>query len=222
MKKEKIFIIICLILAVFNLRLLFVGEIDLGLILSSLVLIVTALAIGIQAFATAKIAEYQIIPSIEMFLIYHKDGGSSFAFYNLSPTPGIITFHSFFKQNQKSRELNYNSRGNRYRIPPQGILITASTFFTRSDLPTGIEVRKDLIIRIQAVIVPDLDGISPDIKRTYKKSYKFIEEQHLELNDKRWNEELIGFPDILCFTPENIGLRESVKFVIKNYLEKPL
>lgn len=175
-----------------------------------------------QARASEKMAEYQVMPSIETFLIYNKDNrGSRFAFYNLSPTPGIITFNLSLKQNSSAPELKYGDNIS-YRIPPQGVLVTASTFLAEKDLPNKIEIKKDFLVKVQAVIVPDLNNVGPDIKRTYEKTYRFMDGYHDMLNDKRWDEESIGFPDILCFAPENINLKQNVEFIVKNYMEKPI
>jgi hypothetical protein len=173
-----------------------------------------------QAKASEKMAEYQVMPSVEMFLIYNKNnGGSCFAFYNLSSTPGIITFDLSLKQDSSGRGSKYGGNIS-YRIPPQGFLITASTFLTEKDLPKKMEIKKDFVVKVRATIVPDLNNVGPDIKRTYEKTYKLMDSSHDTLSDKRWDEESIGFPDILCFAPENINLKQSVEFVVKKYMEK--
>ncbi len=220
-KIEKVFTATCFVLGVAGLILLFLGFVDFGVVLSSLVLIATALVIGKQAFATEKMVEYQSIPSIEMFLVCHKDGGHCFAFYNLSSIPGRVVFNLSFKQNDVTPELNYKNRDINYRIPPQGSLVTATAFFVNDDnFPKEIEIKKNFIVKIRAVILPDLDDVSTDTRRIYKKVYKFIDEHHDSLYNKRWNEETIGFPDILLFSPENAGLKKNVEIVVRGYMEK--
>ncbi|TSA45735.1 hypothetical protein D4R51_01345 [bacterium] len=173
-----------------------------------------------QAKTSEQIVALQIMPAIEIFLIYdYVNNGSSIAFYNLSLIPGVITFDLFIRQNENTKEIKYRS-GIRYRIPPQGVLITESAFLEVGDLPKNIELKKDLEVRITALIIPDLDDINPDVKRTYGKSYRFMDGHHNTLNNKRWDEKSIGFPDVLCFAPENTNLKGSIALLIKEYLEK--
>lgn len=236
-EQEKLLNILWVVLIGAPMVFVLVRYFDAGVIeaISIVVLALTGLAVVVQALATRKQAEatkkqteatekmveHQLIPSIEMFLIHHRDGGHCFAFYNLSSIPGRITFNLSFQQDNTTPELNYKNRDISYRIPPQGVLITTTTFFEKdNNLPEGIEIKKDLVVKIKALIVPDLDNVRADAKRTYRKAYKFTDDHHDSLNNKRWNEETIGFPDILLFCPENAGLKKSVKFVVGEYMEK--
>ncbi len=109
-------------------------EIDWTIILNAasvMVLLGTMIFIAGQTEATKKSVECQIMPSIEMFMIHDREGGNSFAFYNLSSVPGIINFSLSFQQNQEACELKYENENISYRIPPQGVLITANTFFVK-------------------------------------------------------------------------------------------
>src|SRR3972149_8874573 len=120
---DKVFTNICIALGTFALILLFSDCISVETFLSALVLLVTALVIGKQAFATEKMVEFQLIPSIEMFLIKDKSDGHCFAFYNLSSVPGKISFNLSFQKHETDSWVNYGNKSISYRIPPQGYLI---------------------------------------------------------------------------------------------------
>lgn len=150
----------------------FYGYIGLNDFLNIVILSVTAYIIAMQSLATKKLAEYQVVPAIDVNMVYSLDEHRTyFWFSNESTLPGIV-YLEFKKNNEKKKEV-YSS----LRIPPKRKMKTATTFdFSPTEGDT-------LILYVS--IKPALN--KSDIGFKFEKSYKF--------NKNIWNESSWSYPD---------------------------
>lgn len=151
----------------------FLFSIELRDFLSTTVLLITAWAIGMQSFATEKIARHQIIPVIDVNMVYDKNVEKTyFWFLNGSNLPGYVFLEC--KKNKEKRKPVYHP----LYISPKKIIKTANTF-DFSPIPGD-----NLMLYIS--ITPSLD--KPNIKFKFEKKYRFSDENN-------WNEASWSFPD---------------------------
>ena len=125
-----------------------------------------------QSFATEKMAMYQVIPAIDVNMVYDNNKRKTyFWFSNESNLPGFVYLR--YKKNEERKKKVYHS----LRVPPKRRMKTATSF---EFLPKD----KDEMI-IYVLIKPSIDKSSN--KFEFKKSYKF--------NNNRWDETSWGYPD---------------------------
>ena len=160
------FVVIALVLT-----LSFVGIITLAEATTLVVLSVTAIAIGMQAFATRRMAESQLMPAINVNMVY-EGGKTYFWFQNYSNTPAIVSFEIKKKEFKQS-----------LRISPQQKMCTSSAY----DFKPLKEEEIDLDVSVESAFK------NFNTKIEFKKSYKFHEFQS---GLYRWDESSWGFPDL--------------------------
>lgn len=122
--------------------------------------------------ATEKMAEYQLMPTVDVNMIYEKSVGKTyFWFLNASNLPGIVYLE--FQKNKEGRKMVYQP----LRIPPKRSMRTAMTF---EFSPT----EGDKMI-IYVSVKPALEKSNFEIK--FEKSYTFTQNQ--------WDENSWSLPD---------------------------
>ncbi len=125
-----------------------------------------------MAHATECMAKYQLIPAVDVNMIYEKSIKKTyFWFSNDSSLPGIVYLE--FQKNEEGRKMLYQP----LRIPPKRNMKTATTF---EFSPT----EGDKIV-IYVLVKPALE--KSNIKFKFEKSYIFSQDQ--------WNETSWHFPD---------------------------
>ena len=170
---KLIFSLLLIILFVISLFSYFLCFIELNDFLSIAVLFITAWAIGMQSFATEKMARYQVIPAIDVNMVYDKNVGKTyFWFSNESNLPGFVFLE--YKKNKEKRKTAYHP----LRIPPKRRMRTATTF------EFSPIVGDDVMLYVS--IKPSLD--KSNIKFEFEKKYIFSD-------DNKWNELSWSFPD---------------------------
>ena len=69
------------------------------------VLLVTAMVVGIQSFATRKLAEYQVMPAVDVGMRYMPNVGKTyFWFSNASDVPAIVILQLRWSEYGKRRQ----------------------------------------------------------------------------------------------------------------------
>lgn len=122
--------------------------------------------------ATESMARYQLIPAIDVNMIYQENIKKTyFWFSNDSNLPGIVYLE--FKKNNEERKEVYKP----LRIPPKRSMKTATTF---EFFPNNGD---EIIIYIS--VKPAIEKSNFEIK--FEKTYKF--------GSNRWNEKSWSFPD---------------------------
>ena len=122
--------------------------------------------------ATERLANYQLMPAIDVNMIYDKIIKKTyFWFSNDSNLPGMVYLE--FNKNQEGRKKVYQP----LRIPPKRSMRTATTF-------NFSPVHGDRMI-IYVSIKPVFEKANFEIK--FEKSYTFSQDQ--------WNENSWSFPD---------------------------
>ena len=125
-----------------------------------------------MASVTEVMAKYQLIPAIDVNMVYDKSVGRTyFWFSNASNLPGMIHLES--SKNKKAEEEVYKP----LRIPPKRNIRTAITF-------DFSPLEKDEFI-LYASVKPAIDKTNLEI--TFEKAYTFTENQ--------WKEKSWGIPD---------------------------
>lgn len=174
---EKAFYISVFVLIILTLYFGLEGEIDLGTAISALVFAVTALAIGIQAFATQKMNEYQFIPAVDVDMTYDK-GKTGFWFSNYSNIPAFATF----KVLEEKKQIHCQT----LRIPPQQKPPRRTSLTYDFNLSSGKELILDVIIKSA------FEKHNAEVR--FKKTYRFNSDH------KRWDETTWGYPDTTPFS----------------------
>lgn len=142
-------------------------------VISITVLVVTIYFLFRYTRATEKMAEYQIIPAIDVNMIYDQTFEKTyFWFSNESNLPGFVCLE--FKKNKENRKKVYPP----LRISPKEKGKKTATTFNFS--PTEGD---ELILYV--LIKPCLD--KSNIKFEFEKSYRF--------SNNKWNETSWSFPD---------------------------
>src|SRR3989344_923061 len=163
---------------------------DANLTVSDLMLFITAAFIIAytyetqkQAKATEKIAEYHMIPAVDVNMVYDQQKNKTyFWFSNNSNIPALVSIEASFTLKKNSHFIGP------YRIPPQTTdKPTAPDFFDRS-APNEDKYHVEGVVAVISVKVrPDIENISPDIGINFKKSYNF--------HGGKWDEKTWGGPD---------------------------
>ncbi len=126
-----------------------------------------------MAHATESMAKYQLIPAVDVNMIYDKNTKKTyFWFSNDSNLPGIVYLE--FKKNKEDRKMVYQP----LRIPPKRKMKTATTFDEFS--PTEGD---EIVIYVS--VKPALEISNIEFK--FEKSYTFTQNQ--------WNENSWSYPD---------------------------
>ena len=161
-------------------------KIELTQSISIAVLAVTGLAIFMQTLATKKMAEYQIMPAVDVNMIYEKSIRKTyFWFSNASSIPAFVSIKFNININDVKKEGKTFSL--RLRIPPNHphlhrFMKTATTF---DFLKENFSDKTEVILNITVTPAFD-DGRN---KFNFTKSYRF---NNLKL---RWDEASWGYPD---------------------------
>lgn len=143
-----------------------------ALVVTLIVLIKYTCATKKMADATESMAKYQLIPAVDVNMIFDRNIKKTyFWFSNDSSLPGIVYLE--FKKNKEDRKKVYQP----LRIPPKSKMKTATTF---EFSPTA----SDKIV-IYILVKPALE--KSNIKFEFEKSYTFIQNQ--------WNENSWNYPD---------------------------
>ena len=171
--RSKTFSLIVIIIAAVSALLYFCSLIELNDLLSIAVLSVTAWIIGMQSSATEKMAEYQILPAIDVNMVYdpqHKK--TYFWFANYSDVAGFVHL-KHRKNGGKKSEIYHPLRIN----PREPGKKTATTFdFSQKE---GDE------LKLYVTITPSINKSRTRFR--FEKSYRF--------SDNRWNETSWSYPD---------------------------
>ncbi len=170
---------ILLIAAIIAFLLNLIGEIGLSNAVSISILLVTAVVIGIQAYANKKLAEYQIMPAVDVNMIYDKGVGKTyFWFLNSSNIPAIVEWK--LKWSKHGKKFSGDKR--RFYIAPKVQMATSTVYDDwQTSPPHGINVT------LIAVIKPAYEDTRAKFKLV--KSYRFHDKEF------RWDEDTWGFPD---------------------------
>jgi len=125
-----------------------------------------------MAHATESMAKHQLIPAVDVNMVYDKNEKKTyFWFSNDSNLPGIVYLE--FKKNKENRKMVYQP----LRIPPKRKMKTATKF-------EFSPIERDKIV-IYISVKPTLE--KSNIKFEFEKSYTFIQNQ--------WNENSWSYPD---------------------------
>ena len=136
-----------------------------------------------QARATEKIAEQQMIPAVDVNMIYDpRKKKTYFWFSNNSNIPALVSIEASFTSQNSSYLLGP------YRIPTQtNDKPTAPTFFDKSvsgsDKYHAEGVGATILVRVR----PDVEDVPSNIGIDFKKSYNF--------HENKWDEKTWGGPD---------------------------
>lgn len=158
-----------------------------------MVLSITAIAIFAQAFYTKEMAKYQLMPAVDINMIYeNQDKKTYFWFSNSSNLPATISFE-LTRKNDNKNKLHVQS----LRLPPQRKMCTMTISFYEKNHSNikgesefhpseGDEVTLDIFVKLA------LEDINTSYK--FKKDYRFHEYPD-KSNSYRWDEITWGFPD---------------------------
>lgn len=151
--------------------------------LSIFALLITAWVIGMQSFATEKMATYQVMPAIDARMIYNKKGGTYFWFSNKSNSPGWISWDWTYKSDNNGNNIK-TGRYSKLRIAPneEGIK-TADNFFK--------DPGKDDEVKLQFFVESAFKKLGEeklDLRIEFEKSYKF------DKDNNRWNDTSWSYP----------------------------
>jgi hypothetical protein len=164
----KFFAIVLMVIVIISLFFYSCGKIKLNDLLNIIVLSLTLWFIGWQSFTTEKIGIYQIIPTIDVNMVYDKVVGKTyFWFSNSSKLPGFVYLER--KKNNENKVRVHCP----LRIPPERTMRTDTFDFSPHE-------RDKLIIYVS--IGPALE--KSDIKFDFEKSYTFKNNEWLE---KSWS-----------------------------------
>lgn len=145
-----------------------------------IILSFTAWVVSMQSFATEKMAKYQVVPAIDVKMIYAQTSNPKntyFWFSNESNLPGWI-YLKYEKNGNGTIERVYE----RLRIAAKSKMKTSDSFF--ENLKENDEIK--LYVTIEPAFEEDVDE-KLDKKINFKKSYKFYRNQ--------WNETSWSLPD---------------------------
>lgn len=180
------------VLLVLALVLAYIGIIEWVDAITFVVLIITAIAVGMQAFATNAMAKYQLMPAVDINMVYRQEEKRTyFWFSNSSNLPAVVSLR-LTKRGDDREQLHIQS----LRLPPQRKMCTMAIVFYEQNHSTkkqnefnpseGEEVTLNVCIKLA------LENF--DTKYNFKKDYRFH-----EYPDKsglyRWDEITWGFPD---------------------------
>ncbi len=161
-----------------------ISKIDWGAI-SAWIVAGTLLFVCIQTKISEKIAAQQMIPAVEMNMIYDSDPRikkTYLWFQNYSNVPAHVLMKIKFTCQKEIFPIGP------YRIPPQTKdKPTASTFFDKSEAILDEYHKEGVRAIISVQVKPDIDNAPADAKVYFKKRYKF--------HDNKWDEEMWGWPD---------------------------
>ncbi len=157
-------------------------KIELTQSISIVVLASTGLAIFIQALATKKAAEYQIMPAVDVNMIYDNNIKKTyFWFSNASNIPAFVLIK--LKTAQTNQEQNIGPLRISPNNPPYQVRKTA-TFF---DFLPKNSIDREIKIVLNVTVASALND--NQIKFNFTKSYKFNK------TESRWDETSWGYPD---------------------------
>lgn len=133
-------------------------------------MIVTALVIGIQSWATRELAESQMMPAIDVNMIYDKTlDGTYFWFYNSSNFPAYI-------------EIVVTNSKNETKIGPLRISPKKYPNFIRKTSEINFDKTSiNLLIKVKSAIEKNQSGYE------FKKNYTFV--------NNEWHETTWSYPD---------------------------
>lgn len=140
--------------------------------ISFLVLIMTAVVVGMQSFATREMAENQFMPAVEVYMIYAEEQKRTyFSFKNFSNTPALVSL----KVLSGGKQLH----GQNFRISPQCLMKTDEQYdFEPVD-------SKEVFLKVS--IKPALKNFH--VENGFEKCYKF------NFSKKSWDETSWGYRD---------------------------
>lgn len=168
--------------------LLFFGIIEWYEAITLIILAITAVVVGIEAFATAKMAEYQLMPALDINMVYeNSEKRTYFWFSNLSNFPAVVSFN-LTKRGGNKKCLHTQS----FRIPAQRKMCTMAIAFFEPNMKEEFKP-----IEGQEVVLNTCIGLAhknPEVKYEFKKEYRFHEYPD-KSNFYRWDEITFGFPD---------------------------
>ncbi len=145
-------------------------------------------AIKEQAEATKKMAEYQIMPFVDVKMIYiESDKKTYFGFFNPSDILALVTIDvSFYDKNES---IIWKHPSFTYQIEPKIQKNTTNTFFDdkiNSDIyKEGVKAKLSIIIK------PDIENIPSDVKVIIFRSYNFHYDPITHTNkwvQKKWGD----------------------------------
>lgn len=154
------------------------GLISWGEAVTLAILGLTAVAVGMQAFATNKMAQYQLMPSVDVNMVYHNPSKKTyFWFANPSNMPALVSLRLTNKGNNKEKLHEQH-----FRISPQRKMCTSIVY--------EFNPSKDKEVDLDVIIKCDLRNF--DTKVEFRKSYRFFEFQP---NLYQWAETTWGDAD---------------------------
>lgn len=174
MKKQiSIFIIFLIIVAIIAYILFYYsnGRIELDQAITIGLLVITGIFVWFQSWETRKMAEYQLMPAVDVNMQYDKNIGKTFLwFYNSSNFPVIVNI----------LVLSHIKSKIELRLPPKKEPYFIRKTATHYDFPK-CELTLDISLK------PAIMGY--DVKYNFTKSYYFDSE------NLQWNESTWAFPD---------------------------
>ena len=197
--KYIFYISISLLIAAPVILLIIGGDIEIGEVISILVLAVTALVIGIQAITTKEIERNRRIPAVEVYMKYdernERGGYTFFEFFNFSSIPAFLSIDITFDLPRKDPEHIGPGEDGHYRIGPKIRTKTTATFFKDG----GQIIHKDGISAKLHITIKNALSNDRNLKMTYTKKYIFKDDSM----GKRWNEKTWGFTEPIPFFNES-------------------
>jgi len=155
-------------------------KIELAQSISIVVLAGTGLAIFIQALATKKMAEYQIMPAVDVNMVYDSHVKKTyFWFSNASNIPAFVLIRL------KTGEQNREQKIGPLRISPNNPAYQCKKTATAFDFICPDNKEATVIINI--TVTPAFDNNR--IEFSFTKSYRFNQSKD------RWDETSWGYPD---------------------------
>lgn len=145
-----------------------------------------------QTKATEKMAEYQLMPAVDVNMVYeNREKRTYFWFSNLSKLPAIASFE-LIKKNDEECQLHTQS----LRISPQQKMCTMAIAFYESNHSTKEkhEFKPSEGDMVTLNICIKLAFEKSNIEYTFKKDYKF-HEYPSGSKSYRWDENSWGYPD---------------------------
>jgi len=158
---------------------------EIGDTINSLVLAITAWIIAKQSFATERMAKYQVVPAIDVNMIYSTEPNSSstyFWFSNESKLPGWVSLR--YKKNDEEIKSVYP----KLRISPEINGIRTADFFLEG---AKVDDEIKLYVSIETAF-EESSNKEEDTKIEFEKSYRLVKNKQ---GKKQWNETSWGFPD---------------------------